>query len=307
MSRKIVVIGSANTDMIIKSERFAEPGETLLGGDFFMRPGGKGANQAVSAARLGGDVTFVCKVGADELGQHSVVGYKQEGIDTSYVISDPIQPTGVALISVDRHGENKIIVAPGANGNFKAIDIIALKELIIRAEIVLLQLEIPLEVISKVLELCLQNSVRVVLNPAPAQTLPDWYYKDLFLITPNQTEAEQLTGIKVDNEDSALQACGRFHAMGVRNIVITMGQSGAYVFSDGYTGLISAPKREVIDTTGAGDIFNGALVVALAQKKGWKEAVIFACAAASLSVTKVGAQSSAPKQEEMELFYGKTS
>lgn len=302
MKNKIVVVGSSNTDMIVKSDKFPEPGETLLGGNFYISPGGKGANQAVAAARLGGEVIFICKVGDDDFGKRSVEGYKKEGINTQYIMTDHSHPSGVALISVNSAGENKITVAPGANGDFMKEDIQTQKDLLSQAEIILLQLEIPLGTIGQVLKLAGENNIKVVLNPAPAQTLPDWYYKDLFLITPNETEAEQLTGISIEDENSALKASKRLVEMGVKNVVITMGKKGAFVFTNEYTGLVPAPKRDVVDTTGAGDVFNGALVVALAQKKEWEESVTFACMAASLSVSKIGAQSSSPFIKDLNVF-----
>jgi ribokinase len=302
MEKKIVIVGSANVDMVVKAERFPEPGETLLGGDFYMLPGGKGANQAVATARLGGDVSFMCRVGDDEFGKRSIEGYENESISTDHVIIDSERPTGVALISVNEAGENKIVVAPGANNGFSKQEVEAAYPLFAEADIVVLQLEIPLETIGQILNFTKKNKIKVILNPAPAQELPEWFYKGLYLLTPNETEAEQLTGISIRGEYSALKAAKRFRLMGAKNIVITMGAKGAFIFTEEYTGLIQAPETIVEDTTAAGDIFNGALAVALTQNKPWKEAVQFACYAAALSVSKIGAQSSAPTREELRHF-----
>jgi ribokinase len=307
MKESIVVAGSANVDMIIKSERFPESGETLLGGDFHMLPGGKGANQAVAAARLGGNVNFICRVGDDEFGKRSIEGYKKEGIATDYIIIDSERPTGVAQISVNEAGENKIVVAPGANSGFTREEIEAAYPLFLQADIIVLQLEIPLEAVSQILHFAKKNQIKVIFNPAPAQKLPEWFYENLYLISPNETEAEQLTGIKIEEEAAALKSAERFQAMGVKNVVITMGNEGAFMAAKEFTGLIPAPEINVEDTTAAGDVFNGAMAVALTQNHSWKAAVQFACNAAALSVSKIGAQNSAPSREELQQFKAKNS
>jgi len=299
MNKKILVVGSANVDMVVKSERFPDKGETIIGGKFYKSPGGKGANQAVAAARLGADVTFICKVGNDDFGKSSLENYRNEGIETDCIILDPEHPTGVALISVNEIGENKIVVAPGANADFTIKDLEKCKSIFKEAEFIVLQLEIPLEVIGEILKLSQQFDSKVILNPAPAQSLPEWFYRDLYLITPNQTETEQLVGITVNDESSALKAANELKSLGVKNIVITMGEKGAFVLTDDFTGMIKAPKVKVEDTTAAGDVFNGTLAVALTEYNSWKAAVNFACNSAALSVTKIGAQSSAPTLNEL--------
>ncbi|MBC7743965.1 MAG: ribokinase [Flavobacterium sp.] len=297
--KNILVIGSSNTDMVVKTDRFPKPGETILGGEFFMFGGGKGGNQAVAAARLGGNVTFLCKVGTDVFGDNAIQGYKKESVETNYILRDQEQASGVALITVDSEGENSIIVAPGANNNLSIADITESINLIHQADIVLLQLEIPLKTVSHVLKLAKESHKKVILNPAPAAVLSDEDYKNLFLITPNETEAELLSGISVTDEGSAAKAAIHLKEKGVKNVVITMGKNGAYVDAKDFVGLIASPIAKAVDSTAAGDVFNGALAVALAQERSWKETVEFACKAASISVTRMGAQLSAPYLYEL--------
>jgi ribokinase len=297
---KIIVVGSANTDMVIKTARFPQPGETILGGQFFLFPGGKGANQSVAAARLGGAVTFVCKVGNDIFGQNAVAGYAREGIDTSYVLVDEQQPSGVALITVNAEGQNEIVVASGANAALSGADVAALAPLLAPVDLLLTQLETPLPSVVKLAELARAAGKRLILNPAPAQPLPAEVYQDLFLITPNETETELLTGIKVSDAASAAQAAQRLVAWGVQHVIITLGAAGVYVQAGSWAGMVAAPRVQAVDTTAAGDVFNGAVAVALAQGLAWPEACAFACRAASLSVTRLGAQASAPYAHELE-------
>jgi len=297
--KKIVVIGSTNTDMVVKSERIPAPGETILGGRFLMNPGGKGANQAVAAARLGGNVTFVAKVGNDLFGREAKELFKKEGICTDYLLTDVEEPSGVALIMVDAKGENCIAVAPGANGALTPEDIDAAEGAIAQADMVLLQLETPLETVRRAAELAVGLGVPVILNPAPACELPDDLYDCLEVITPNESEAELLTGVKVADEASALKASQALCDKGVLQAVITMGAKGAYVY-DGSNGvMVPAVKVEAVDTTAAGDVFNGALAVALADEATLEEAVRFAVKAAAISVTRLGAQASAPYRKEL--------
>lgn len=299
MKKHILVIGSANIDMVIKTDNFPDPGETIIGGSFFQSQGGKGANQAVAAARLGGNVNFVARVGNDDFGVQAVNEYKKDQICTDYIKVDNEKHTGVALISVNGEGENKIIVAPGANIGFTAEDIHEIENLILEAEIVLVQLEIPIETIGHILKIAQKSNTKVILNPAPAQNLPEWYYKDLFLITPNKTEVEQLTNLSIDGNDSMLEAANKLKSFGVKNIIITLGSEGAYLLTENFSGLIPATKVKAIDTTGAGDVFNGALAAALTNGKDWESSVRFASDAAAISVTKIGAQDSAPNLQEV--------
>ncbi len=297
--KKITVIGSSNTDMVIKSPKLPAPGETVLGGDFLMNAGGKGANQAVAAARLGGNVVFITKTGRDIFGKEAVRLFEKEGIDIGYIAVDPEKPSGVALIMVDDHGENSISVALGANGTLDRTDIDKAAEQIMNSEYILMQLEIALETVVYAAEIASENHVKVILNPAPALTLPDRLLRDLYLITPNETEAELLTGVAVKDELSAGQAAEILKRRGAENVIITMGAAGAYVSANEFSGLIPAPAVEAIDATAAGDTFNGALAAALAEGKPMTEAVEFAVKAASLSVTKMGAQASIPYKKDL--------
>jgi len=297
--KRILVIGSSNTDMVIKTEKLPSPGETVLGGTFFMNPGGKGANQAVAAARLGGKVTFVTKVGNDLFGNQTIGVLKKEGIDTRNVVKDKNLPSGVALITVNVSGENNIIVTPRSNGNLLAEDIPANRFTPGSFKILLLQLEIPIMTVEYAALTAAENGIKVILNPAPAQKLHDYLLKHTWLITPDETEAGILTGIKVHNESSADNAATAFQKKGVKNVIITMGEKGAYVKSEEFTGMIPGIKVNAVDTTAAGDVFNGALAVALAEGSGLKDAVIFANKAAAISVTRLGAQASTPYRNEI--------
>jgi ribokinase len=298
MSR-IIVIGSSNTDMVIKSNKLPAPGETILGGTFLMNPGGKGANQAVAAARLGGKVTFVTKIGNDMFGSEAIDLFGSENIDTRYIINDPMNPSGVALITVDENGENSIVVAPGSNGTLSAYDI---NEEVFdneAADIYLMQLEIPLGTVEFVAQKALLKNNRVILNPAPARPLSDDLLSYIHIVTPNETEAELLTGIKVTDSLSAQKASDELHNKGVKNVVITMGSSGAHISTGSVSKMVSVVPTKAIDTTAAGDVFNGALAVALSEGKDLEEAVIFANKASAISVTRMGAQASAPYRNEI--------
>lgn len=296
---KITVIGSSNTDMVVKTERFPKPGETIIGGEFFMFPGGKGANQAVAAARLGGDVTFVAKIGNDVFGKQALEGFKTENINTEFVFTDENAASGVALITVNNSGENEIVVASGANGQLSKADIKTANKAITEAEVVVLQLEVPIETVAFAVERSLKANKRVILNPAPAQTLSDELLNGLFLITPNETEAEILTNIEVSNAATARLAADELLKKGVQNIIITMGSKGAFFMNKTETFLMEAERVKAVDSTAAGDVFNGALGVAIAENKSWKEAIAFANKAAAISVTRMGAQASAPKTSEL--------
>lgn len=291
---KIVVVGSSNTDMVLKTNRFPQPGETIIGREFFMFPGGKGANQAVAAARMGGEVVFICKTGNDIFGEQSVQGFRKDGIITKYVSKDMDSASGIALILVDDNGENEIVVAAGANAILSDEDILAAEEEIQEADVVLIQLEIPIQSVLFATRFSFQKGCKVVLNPAPAVKLPDEIFSYLHLITPNETEAEILTGIHVNDLQSAEKAAEILINKGVKNVIITMGSSGAYFKNDVLSMMIPSPKVNALDTTAAGDIFNGVLAVQIAQNLDWNAAIAIACRAASISVTRMGAQSSAP-------------
>jgi ribokinase len=295
----ILVIGSSNTDMVIKTEKLPVPGETILGGTFLMNPGGKGANQAVAAARLGGKVTFITKRGNDLFGNQAVGLLMREGIHTQYIVKDMEFPSGVALITVDSSGENSIVVAPGSNANLLQEDIPPTIFEADKYEILLLQLEIPMDTVEYSAILASDHGIKVILNPAPARQLSDNLLMHTWLITPNETEAETITGVSITDITSAEKAAVLIQERGVKNVIITLGETGAFVKSESYTGLIPGVKVIPVDTTAAGDVFNGALAVAISEGKNIVDAVNFANKAASVSVTRMGAQASAPYRNEI--------
>ncbi|MCW3078820.1 ribokinase [Segetibacter sp.] len=304
MKPSIVVVGSTNTDMVIKANHLPAPGETILGGDFFLNPGGKGANQAVAAQRLGGNVTFIAKTGDDVFGKQSLQLFKNEGINTHLMVVDPVNPSGVALITLDKKAENTIVVASGANATLSPADLKNASNEISVAAAIIMQLEIPLETVAWVADLAKSHNVPVILNPAPACELPAALFEKISIITPNEKEAEMLSGIAITDLVSATQAAHRIMARGVETVIITLGAKGAFICTSKIEELVSAPVVEAIDTTAAGDVFCGALAVALSENQSLQEATAFACHAAALSVTKLGAQASAPSREEVAAFQG---
>lgn len=299
---KILVVGSSNTDMVIKTGHLPRPGETVIGGTFFMNPGGKGANQAVAVARLGGHVSFICKTGSDIFGHQSQQLFQDEGIDTSYIFSDNKNPSGVALITVDDKAENCIVVASGANANLTPADLATAADYMDGFDIVLMQLEIPMDTVEYVAELANRKQKKVILNPAPAQPLSPSLLSHLYMITPNETEAEMISGVKIINQETAEEAARVIAGMGVQHVIITLGAKGALVYEPSGSEIIPAYKVEAVDTTAAGDIFNGALTLALSEGRTIADAVRFACKAAAISVTRAGAQSSAPYRNEVDVF-----
>lgn len=299
----IYVIGSSNTDMVVKADKLPGRGETVIGETFLMNPGGKGANQAVTAARLGGSVTFIAKVGNDLFGKQALQQFQREKINTNHVKVDPDNPSGVALISVDKNGENSIIVAPGSNSVLKKIDVELAFENNSHPGIALIQLEIPIDTVEYAIERCYQQNIRVILNPAPAKELNLDVLKHLFVITPNESEAELLTGIPITDLDSVKKAATILFHLGVENVVITLGAKGAFLHNKLVAKMIPAPPVTPIDTTAAGDCFNGALAVALSENLPLEKAISFACKAASISVTRMGAQSSLPTRKEVDEIF----
>lgn len=286
-------------DMVVKTTHIPEPGETVLSGSFFMTPGGKGANQAVAAARIGGDVIFVSKVGNDIFGRQSVQNLDEEGINTAYILSDREAPSGVALITVDEHGENSIVVASGSNANLLPMDLTDVYKEIDDQAIILLQLEIPMTTVEHVICYSSSKGATVVLNPAPMNDLSGEALRNISIITPNQKEAEKLAGFRITDIDSAFKAAEKIYEDGVRNVIVTLGASGAVVCEKGNVYHIAAPAVEATDTTAAGDVFNGALVIALSEGKSLRDAVNFACRASAISVTRLGAQTSIPYRNEI--------
>jgi len=298
--KKIIVVGSANTDMVVKAERLPLRGETILGGTFFMNAGGKGANQAVAAARMGGNVTLVAKIGNDIFGQQTIEVLIKEHINTDYVFVDNASPSGIAIIMVNNEGENSIVVAPGANAHLLPTDIDQVNDFT-ESEIILMQLEIPMETIAFVLKSAKANHQKVILNPAPAQHIDKEMLRGLFLITPNETETFLLTGIKVEDEITASKAANIFLSKGVQNVIITLGKKGSYFQNSLLHFKTDAPAIEALDTTAAGDTFCGALAVAITENMDWEKAIKFAVEAASLSVTRMGAQPSIPHRSEINV------
>jgi ribokinase len=301
---KIIVVGSSNTDMVIKMERLPGPGETLIGGEFMMAAGGKGANQAVAAARLGGEVTFVARVGADIFGNEAAENFRKEGINTDFVIMDNDHPSGVALINVDQAGENSISVASGANNALSVEDVSRATAKIADAHVLLLQLETPVDTVRHAAQLARKNGVQVILNPAPARDLEDALLRCVTVLTPNESEAELLTGIKVDSEETAQQAAEMLRKRGVGTVIVTMGSKGAQLVTEGKSILIPSKQISAADTTAAGDAFNGALAFALAGDKPMEEAVQFANLVGAFSATRMGAQPSMPTFAELQEFAG---
>jgi len=302
---RILVIGSSNTDMVIRVAALPRPGETVLGGEFAINGGGKGANQALAAARAGGAVTFLARVGDDDFGRRALDGLGAAGIDTGPCIVDADSPSGVAQILVDAHGENCIAVAPGANARLVPGDLAAAGGHFLPGNLVLLQLETPLATVAAALADAREAGCRTVLNPAPAQPLAGDLLALVDLLTPNESEAEHLTGIPVSDDASAAAAADALHGQGVATVLLTRGARGVFLFEGaGNGGQRAFPAFEVnaVDSTAAGDVFNGCLVAALAEGRDLGEAIPFAQAGAALSVQCPGAQDSVPGRAAIEAF-----
>jgi ribokinase len=296
----VAVVGSSNTDMILRVPKLPGPGETVLGGLFSTAAGGKGANQAVAAARAGGQVTFVARVGADSLGSEALAGFRRERINVRHIGRDAGQPSGVALILVGADGENSIGVASGANMRLSARDITAARAALSFAKVVLLQLEVPLAAVLAAARTASRAGAQVILNPAPARPLPDGLLRRVSLLTPNESEASLLTGIRVDSAASAERAANALLRRGARGVIVTLGAKGALVACGGESYQVPGFRVRAVDTTAAGDVFNGALAVRLAEGAPLAECVRFAHAAAALSVTRLGAQPSIPTRRQIE-------
>lgn len=297
---QVIVIGSINTDMAVKSPSLPRAGETVLGTEFKMSGGGKGANQAVAAARLGADVAMVASVGDDLFGKQAKSDLEAENIDCRYIIEVPNRASGIALINVDDQGENQIVVYPGANHHMTQDQVSVALAGADESTIVLLQLEIPLDVVQSAIQKANQKSAKVILDPAPAEKLPSEILADVFLLTPNQTEAEQLTQIKVLDTDSAQCAANAMLDLGIQNVALTMGNDGVLLANSESNTMIPATAVNAIDSTAAGDCFNGALASALSKGSSLSTAAEFACKAAAIAVTRLGAQDSMPSQSEIE-------
>lgn len=302
MNKKIVVVGSSNTDMVIRCPHMPRPGETVLGGEFLMNHGGKGANQAVAAAKLGGNVTFIAKLGDDIFGAETLEMLRRMGIDTSQVSVSSDLPSGVALINVDAKGENSISVASGSNAALSEKDIDNAMEVISTADVMIAQLETPVETVAYAAEMAKRHGVTVVLNPAPAplSPLPDALLRNVDIIIPNKTEAEVISGISITDGDSERKAIEAISAKGAGTTIITLGSKGALLCTEGDFIMVPTMKVKTVDTTAAGDTFCGAFCVALTEGKGLVDAVRFGNKAAAISVTRNGAQQSAPTREELD-------
>ncbi len=299
---KIVVIGSSNTDMVVKTSHLPIGGETVLGGDFFMNAGGKGANQAVASARYGNKVVFVAKTGDDLFGRQVREALKEDKIITDYVFTDEEHPSGVALITIDKDAENCIVVASGANMYLTAEDIDKAKEEIISAKVVLMQLETPIQTVEYAARIAAQAGVPVILNPAPApqESLSVELMKNLYLITPNRSEASRISGIEVTDLESAKEAAKAIYAMGTKSVIITLGSEGSLIYDGENFTQIEATKVKAVDTTAAGDTYNGVLAGALAEGYHLIDAAREASIASAISVTRMGAQPAAPTREEIQ-------
>jgi len=299
---KLIVLGSVNADHVLQVDSFPRPGETVLGHGYQVLPGGKGANQAVAAARLGADIGFIACVGDDDFGKRIITAFEKDGMDTRAVMAVEGMPTGIALIQVAANGENSIAISAEANGCLTVDALAPHIEFLCGGDTLLLQLESPMETLELAAREARSAGVQVILNPAPAQPLSDALLANLTMITPNETEAEMLTGVKVETEADALQAAKALHGKGVATVIITLGSKGAfYSGTDGYR-MVSGFKVDAKDTTAAGDTFNGALVAALQVGKNIDQAIVFGHAAAAISVTRLGAQPSIPDLDEVNDF-----
>jgi len=302
MHNRVVIVGSYNTDMVVKTSRIPRPGETVINGTFTSGHGGKGANQAVAAARAGAHVTFIGKVGTDALGDEAVTSLLADGIDTSFIMRDPDHATGTAWIIVDDRGENSIVVASGANGTLTRADVESARGAIAGADILLVQLECPVPAVRAAIEIATAAGVRVILNPAPACLLDADLLRLVSIITPNEVEVEMLTGVAVDDSLQLDAAAGVLLERGIGTVLVTLGARGVYLASpEGRETIPSFPVLP-IDTTAAGDVFNGVLAAFLSKGRALHDAVVAANAAGALCVTRPGAQRSVPTLPEITSF-----
>ncbi len=303
--KAIVVIGSSNMDLVAKAPRIPVAGETLTGTDFFMLPGGKGANQAVAAAKLGAEVVFVAKLGKDVFASKSLENFESVNINTKHIEQIDGVPSGTAIIAVDDNGQNVIIVIPGANGKLMPADVDKAESDIANAAVVVCQLEVPIETVEQAAKLAKKNNVPFILDPAPARELTDELLGMVDIIKPNETEAEILTGIKVTDQASAAKAADALLSKGVETVIITLGEKGLMLATKDSKEMIANNKVKAVDSTAAGDAFTGSLAYGLANGESLKEAAVYANAVAAISVTRLGAQSSMPTKEEVDAFIAK--
>ena len=299
---KLVVLGSINADHILNINHFPQPGETVIGKQYTVAFGGKGANQAVAAGRSGADISFIACVGDDDIGERVRKQLASDHIDTQPIEAIEDTTTGVALIFVNAEGENVIGIDAGANKAVTPEYLDRYKQQVIGASALLMQLESPLETVIAAAKIAKDNGTQVILNPAPACELPDELLARVDMITPNETEAEKLTGIKVDNNEDAARAAKALHDKGIATVIITLGSKGVWLSQNGEGKLVAGFRVKAVDTIAAGDTFNGALVTALLEGKPMDSAVRFAHAAAAIAVTRPGAQPSVPWRREIDDF-----
>lgn len=297
MSGHIVVVGSLNMDLVVRTTRHPQVGETILGNDFRTFPGGKGANQAVAAAKLGYHVKMIGRVGQDAFGDQLIKAVADSGVETTYIRREPGAATGVALITVDEGGQNTIVVASGANWRLTPEDVAAAEVAFKGASVLLLQLECPLNTVEHAIQIARQNHVQVVLNPAPAQILDAAFLESVDFLIPNQTELALLAG-----QESLQAAIDVMRAHGVKQMVVTLGEQGALVVAEGIQETIPTFRVPVVDTTAAGDAFAGAFAAALSEGLSTQQATVWGNAAGALAVTRAGAQPSLPTREEFDTF-----
>jgi ribokinase len=298
----MVVVGSANIDMVVSTSRFPKAGETLLGKTFTMFPGGKGANQAVCAAKLGGDVRFVGKMGNDMFRDRLFESMGNDGVVLEDVLIDEVHSTGIAVIMVDDTGRNEIVVISGSNMKLTPTDVESRSNVISSAQVVLIQLEIPLETVMRTAEIAHTAGALIILNPAPARELPDYLLSQIDYLTPNETEAEILTGVRVTSAETAGQAAGHLLDRGVKNVIVTLGEKGSLFVNHANRTYYPAVSVNPVDTTAAGDAFNGALALSIVRGMEIDDGVRYATSVAAMSVTRMGAQSSMPTPEELQTF-----
>lgn len=296
--KKLTVLGSINADHVISVPYFSKPGETLTGDNYQLVYGGKGANQTVAATRLGAKVAFISCIGSDSIGKTMKNAFAQEGIDTTHINTVSQEMTGMAFIQVAKSSENSIVLASGANAHLGEMVVRQSEAQIAQSDCLLMQLETPLSGVELAAQIAKKNGVKVVLNPAPAQILSDELLSLIDIITPNETEAEILTGVQVSDEQSAVEAAQVFHKKGIDCVMITLGEKGVFVSQNGETRIINGFRVKAVDTTAAGDTFNGGFVTALLEGQSFENAVRFGQAAAAISVTRKGAQPSIPTRQE---------
>jgi ribokinase len=298
----VLVIGSANMDLVLSVEKFPQPGETIFGKKFEMYPGGKGSNQAVCCAKLGAGTIFIGRIGDDDFGKSLIKNMKKEGVNLSHLIIDGKESTGTALITVEGKGENEIVVISGSNMKLSSDDIERKKEIFKEVKVVIVQLEIPLNTVLQAAKIAKENECIFILNPAPAQQLPEELLSMIDYLTPNETELELISGISVDDDESIEKAAKELLKKGVKNVIVTIGEKGAYLINRERKEIFPAKRVNVVDSTGAGDAFNGALAYALSNGEEIAKAVQLAVSVASFSVTKMGAQGSLPTIEEINIY-----